>query len=148
MKQNVIMKSIIRKPIIAILLTLLIGLISYGFVGKAAETIIVDRETTRLEGYYRSIGYVTQENPDNEKNPYSAAVSLVQQSRELDYDDQQRQTAGFMRDFYNLDYLSGTMDVPETAYSGASSWVGEGVYNLDYWFYGRLIESSKEYEAD
>lgn len=148
MKQNVILKSIIRKPIIAILLTLLIGLISYGFVGKAAETIIVDRETTRLEGYYRSIGYITQENPDNEKNPYSAAVDLVQQNPELDYDDPQRQTAGFMRDFYNLDYLSGTMDAPETAYSNASSWAGEGVYNLDYWFYGRLIDLSKEYDTD
>ncbi|NLA41463.1 MAG: ABC transporter permease, partial [Smithella sp.] len=148
MNKNVILKSIIRKPVIAILLTLLIGLISYGFVGKAVETILVYRETNRLEGYYRSIGYVTQENPDNEKNPYSAAVELLRQSPELDYDDPQRQTAGFMRDFYNLDYFSGTMDAPETAFASASSWAGEGVYNLDYWFYGRLIESSEEYEAN
>ena len=43
MKENVILKSLLRKPVIGALLTLLIGLVSYGFVGKAVETIIVWR---------------------------------------------------------------------------------------------------------
>lgn len=148
MKQNIILKSLVRNPIIAILLILLIGLVSYGFVGKAVETIIVWRETNRLEGYYRSIGYVVKKDYENEQNPFSTAVDMLQDDPAIKYDDQHRQTAGFMRDYYNTDFYTGTMDVPKTSYAEASLWEGQGVNNLDYWFYGKLVYFSKEYEKD
>lgn len=148
MNKNVILKSIIRKPIVAILLILLIGLVSYGFVGKAVETIIVWRETDRLEGYYRSIGSLEKTDYENEQNPFLAGANVIRQSPDLEFDDLRKQTAGFMRDFYNTDYGTGTMDVAKTLYSEASFWYGEGVNNLDYWFYGKLIYFSKEYEQD
>ena len=148
MKQNVILKSIIRKPIIAILLTLLIGLISYGFVGKAVETILVYRETNRLEGYYRSIGYIEQTEYENPKHTFAEGAEILHQSDSIAFEDFQRQTAGVMKEYYNLDYSSGTMDIPETLYSPPSTYYGEGVHNLDYWFYGELIHFKKQYAMD
>lgn len=146
--ENIILKSLLRKPIIAILLTLLISLVAYGFVGKAVETILVYRETTRLEKYYRSIGYIEQTNPENEQNPFQAGAEFIRQSPDLAFDDLRIQTAGFMQDYYNTDFHKGTMDVGKTLYSEPSLWYGEGVNNLEYWFYGKLIHFSKEYESD
>jgi ABC-type lipoprotein release transport system permease subunit len=137
MGQNVILKSLIRRPVIGFLLTLLIGLVSFGFIGKAVETIIVWRETNRLEGYYRSIGYITKD-WEGEEHPYAEGAALIEQSPSVAFGDLRRQTAGFMHDYYNTDFDSGTMDVGETLYADASPWYGEGVNNLDYWFYGKL----------
>ncbi len=139
MKENVILKSLLRKPVIGALLTLLIGLVSYGFVGKAVETIIVWRETNRLEGYYRSIGYITKD-WEGEERPYAEGAALIGQSPAFAFGDLRRKTAGFMRDICNADFDSGTMDVPATLYAEESIWHGQGVYNLDYWFYGTLVE--------
>lgn len=148
MNKNVILKSTIRKPIVTILLTLLIGFISYGFIGKVVETIIVYRETNRLEGYFRSIGYLTKTEADKTENSYEAGAELIRQSLALASDDLQKSSAGVPRDFYNLDFNSGTMDVPDLPYVEATEASGEGVYNLDYWFYGELIHFSKEYAID
>lgn len=142
MGKNIILKSLLRKPIIAILLTLLIGLVAYGFVGKAVETIIVWRETNRLEGYYRSIGYITKD-WEGEEHSYAEGAALIEQSPSVAFGDLRKQTAGFMQDYYNTDFDSGTMDVPDTPFTAASLWYGEGVYNLDYWFYGTLVHYEK-----
>jgi hypothetical protein len=144
MKENIILKSILRKPIIGILLTVLIGLVSYGFVGKAVETFIVWRETNRLEGYYRSIGLITKDF-EGEEHSYSEGAALIEQSPSFAYGDFRRQTAGVMQDYYNTDFDNGTMDVPETLYADASQWEGEGVNNLDYWFYGTLVHYEEVY---
>lgn len=147
MNKNVILKSIFRKPIVAILLTLLIGLVSYGFVGKAVETIIVWRETNRLEGYYRSIGYITKDF-EGEEHYYAEGAALIEQNPAFAFGDQRKQAAGFMQDYYNTDFDYGTMDVPETLYADASLWYGEGVNNLDYWFYGTLVDYEELYSKE
>ena len=148
MRQNVILKSISRKPIIAILLTLLIGLISYGFVGKAVETILVYRETNRLEGYYRSIGYVAKDWEVEDKHKYSEVADIIRESGDLAYDDLVVSTSAVMHDYYNVDFDYGTMDVVETEHQAKSSWAGEGVNNLDYWFYGTLVSYDKQYAEE
>jgi len=145
---NIILKSLLRKPAVLLIIIFLIGLVSFGFVGKAVETFLVYRETTRLEKYYRSIGYIEQSDFENELNPFQTGADLIRQSPALEFDDLRIQTAGFMRDYYNTDFHSGTMDVGKTLYSEPSFWYGEGVNNLDYWFYGKLIDLSKEYESD
>lgn len=117
---------------------LLVGLVSYGFVGKAVETILIWRETNRLEGYYRSIGYVTKD-WEGEGHSYAEGAALIEQSPSVAFGDLRKQTAGFMQDYYNTDFDSGTMDVPDTPFMTASLWYGEGVNNLDYWFYGTLV---------
>ena len=148
MRKNTIMLSVLRNPIIAILLVLLIGLVSYAFVGKAVETMIVWRETNRLEGYYRSIGYITYDWETGQEHLFSEAAEIIEQSPELAYDDLVKTTSAVMRDYYNLDFDSGTMDVAETEYLPKTYWVGEGVFNLDYWFYGTLIHYEKRYAEE
>lgn len=131
--ENIIPKSLLRKPIIAILLTLLIGLVAYGFVGKAVETIIVWRETNRLEGYYRSIGYIKRDWEIEQSHSFSEAAELIGNSPYTNYGDLQRETSAVMVRYQNIDFYTGSHDAP-----GAME-EGEGVFNLDYWFYGKLL---------
>ncbi len=148
-KENTILKSILRKPIVGLLLMVLVGLVSYGFVGKAVETILIWRETNRLEGYYRSIGYVVKKSTEPENEPqFFEAAKIVRQSDFLAYDDLPIQVIGVMHDHYNVDYDFGTMDIPETDYIHGSEWTGQGVFNLDYWFYGTLIDFTKIFSED
>lgn len=138
--QNVFWLSIFRRPLMSLLILLAIGFVSFGFVGKAVETIIVWRETNRLEGYYRSIGAIYKDF-EGEEHLFSEGAAIIEQSPAFAFGDFKRQTAGFMQDIYNVDFDTGTMDVGETLYADASLWYGEGVYNLDYWFYGTLVDS-------
>jgi uncharacterized membrane protein (UPF0182 family) len=55
-KPNIFLKSSLRQPIFTIFLIILLGLISFAFMGKAVEYLVVQRETNRLGGYYRAIG--------------------------------------------------------------------------------------------
>ncbi|HPL81937.1 MAG TPA: hypothetical protein PLU23_05500, partial [Anaerolineaceae bacterium] len=137
--QNVFWLSIFRRPLMSLLILAAIGFVSFGFVGKVVETIIVWRETNRLEGYYRSIGAIYKDF-EREEHLYAEGVALIEQSPAFAFGDFRRQTAGFMRDAYNVDFDFGTMDVGETLYADASLWHGEGVYNLDCWFYGTLVD--------
>jgi len=105
---NTILKSIFRRPLIGILLLLLVGLVSYGFVGKTVETILIWRETNRLEGYYRSIGYVVKKSKEPKNEPlFLDAAGIVRQSDFLAYDDLPVQVIGVMHDHYNTDYDYG-----------------------------------------
>lgn len=148
MRKNILLKSTMRQPFISILLILLIGLVSYGFVGKAVETLIVWRETNRLEGYYRSIGYIAKDWEVEEKHTFSEAAEIIGGSPAIAYQDLVRTTSAVMRDYYNLDFETGTMDVAETDQLPASMWAGGGVFNLDYWFYGTLIHYEKQYAEE
>ena len=94
------------------------------------EKIIVWRETNRLEGYYRSIGYITKDFEGEEHN-YAEGAALIEKNPAFAFGDQRKQAAGFMQDYYNTDFDYGTMDVPETLYADASLWYGEGVTNID-----------------
>ena len=56
MRRNVCLKSTLRQPVRPLVLVLLIGAISFAFGARAVEYLVVNRETDRLAGYYRSIG--------------------------------------------------------------------------------------------
>ena len=57
MRKNVFLKSTIRRPLRALLLSVLIGVAAFFLVSRVAEYLIVTQETERIGGYYRSIGY-------------------------------------------------------------------------------------------
>ncbi|HQL91892.1 MAG TPA: hypothetical protein PK381_00905 [Anaerolineaceae bacterium] len=120
--QNVFWFSIFRRPLMSLLILLAIGFVSFGFVGKAVETIIVWRETNRLEGYYRSIGAIYKDF-EGEEHLFSEGAAIIEQSPAFAFGDFKRQTAGFMQDIYNVDFDTGTMDVGETLYADASMWL-------------------------
>ncbi len=121
--QNVFWFSIFRRPLMSLLILLAIGFVSFGFVGKAVETIIVWRETNRLEGYYRSIGAIYKDFEGGEEHLFSEGAAIIEQSPAFAFGDFKRQTAGFMQDIYNVDFDTGTMDVGETLYADASMWL-------------------------
>lgn len=114
MKTSPIIKSILRKPLIACLLTLIIGLVAYGFTGKAVETMIVWRETNRLESYYRSIGYIKRDWELEQTHSFSDAAKLIESSPYLNYGDLQRTTSAVLDRYQNLDFYLGSQDVPDS----------------------------------
>ena len=114
MKENVILKSLYASLSLA-LSWLLIGLVSYGFVGKAVETIIVWRRTNRLEGYYRSIGLYNKDwegknVPTRKGSPHRAKPCLRVRGCTK---ENRRFHAGYLQ--YRFRF--GTMDVPATLYA-------------------------------
>ncbi len=100
MKTNVPLISSLRKPFSSLLLLILLGLISFGFITKAVGFILVQRETGVLGSYYRSIG--TLENTANpQSGDISAGIKLIETSPYFAYDDQREIVSGVMQTTYN-----------------------------------------------
>ncbi|MCI8681298.1 MAG: hypothetical protein HFF81_11025, partial [Oscillospiraceae bacterium] len=59
MKNKVFLKSTLRQPVKTALLVLVTALITFAFVSRGAEYLLVKQETERLSGYYRAIGAVS-----------------------------------------------------------------------------------------
>ncbi len=125
--QNVFLKSTIRQPIFTIFMIILLGLISFAFIGKAVEYLVVQRETNRLGGYYRSIGELVSLSGD-EIEDLSAGAALIQNSPYLAFEDRRRATSGVMQGIWNTDFNGGSSDREKDT----------GFYNSDMWFYGKL----------
>ena len=77
MKTNVPLISSLRKPFSSLLLLILFGLISFGFITKAVGYILVQRETGVLGSYYRSIG-ILENVKDLQSGDVSAGIELDQ----------------------------------------------------------------------
>lgn len=136
MKKNVFLISSIRQPLRALVLTLLLGLISYAFITKAVGYILVQRETEVLGSYYRSIGIL-----DNTKDPQSgdvsAGIDLIKTSPDFAYGDQREVVSGVMSQTFNRNFsfhdsviLLNTMPMEYWSH----------VHDTDIWFSGELLE--------
>ena len=55
---NVFLRSTRRQPVRTAFLLVVTALITFAFVARGAEYLVVKQETERLAGYYRSIGAV------------------------------------------------------------------------------------------
>ena len=64
MKHNPMIRSTLRRPLHSFLFVLVIAVASFAFVARAAEYLVVDQETQRLQAFYRPIGYVKPEMVD------------------------------------------------------------------------------------
>src|SRR4030043_387274 len=100
MKTNVCLISTLRKPFSSLLLLILFGLISFGFVTKAVGFILVQRETGVLGSYYRSIGVLENTN-DPQSGDISAGIKLIETSPYFAYGDQRRIVSGVLQQTYN-----------------------------------------------
>jgi ABC-type antimicrobial peptide transport system permease subunit len=127
-KPNIFLKSSLRQPIFTIFLIILLGLISFAFMGKAVEYLVVQRETNRLGGYYRAIGSLVGLS-GNEMEDLSEGAALIQNSPYIAYEDRRRATSGVMDGIWNAD-ISGSSSNHEQ---------NTGYFNADMWFYGKLI---------
>ena len=86
MKTNVCLTSTLRQPFRTLLLLTLLGLITFGFLTKAVEFMLVQRETGALGSYYRSIG-VLENIADPQAGDISAGIDLIETSPYFAYGD-------------------------------------------------------------
>lgn len=138
MKTNVCLISSLRKPFSSLLLLILFGLISFGFITKAIGFILVQRETGVLGSYYRSIGVLGNVN-DPESGDVSAGIELIKTSPYFAYGDQRRLVSGVLQQTYNSYgrfYWSNSTEFMN-AYP-KEYWFN--VHNTDRWFIGELIK--------
>ncbi|PKO08810.1 MAG: hypothetical protein CVU40_13490 [Chloroflexi bacterium HGW-Chloroflexi-2] len=133
-KPNVFLKSTFRQPIRSFLLLVLFGLITFGFITKAVQFVLIQRETGVLGSYYRSIG--TLENiEDPVLGDISVGVDLISTSPYFAYGDRREIVSGVMSQFY----------VPNNRISNNAWFITTypeeqwpNVHMTDMWFIGEL----------
>lgn len=135
MKTNIPLKSSLRKPFSTLLLVLLFGLISFGFISKAIEFILVQRETGVLGSYYRSIG-ILKNAKDPESYDVTKGIDLIKTSPYFAYGDQRLLFSGVMPQTYNQNFLIANF--PENNPLPKEYW--PNTHNTDIWFSGELIK--------
>ena len=130
--RNICLQSTLRQRVRTLFLLLLVGLISFAFISRAVEYLVVERETDRLAGYYRSIGIMEMENAipigvrtDNSTDwtvdewpeateaqkthneavcdDAAEGVELVANSRYVAFADRRRLVHGVLQGLYNAD---------------------------------------------
>ena len=116
MKTNVGLLTNLRRPLRSILFLLLFGLVTFGFMTKAVQFILIQRETNVLGSYYRSIGVLNNINDsftryygthgsievkDLLAGDVSAGIDLIQTSPLFAYGDQRVTVSGVMENIYN-----------------------------------------------
>jgi hypothetical protein len=114
----------------------LFGLITFGFVTKAVEFILVQRETEVFGSYYRSIG-VLENIEDPQSGDISAGVDLIETSPYFAYGDHREIVSGIMAQSYNRNFhFSNSTEFKDVF--PEDLW--PNVHMTDLWFSGELIE--------
>ena len=137
MKTNVPLISSLRKPFASLLLLMLLGLITFGFITKAVGFILVQRETGVLGSYYRSIGTLENTN-DPQSGDISAGIKLIETSPYFAYGDHREIVSGVMQTTYNSygRYFWSNSIVYMEQFP-KEYW--PNVHMTDRWFIGELI---------
>ena len=100
MRKQVPFKVSLRQPVRTLVFVLLVGLASFGFVARAVEYIILDREMNRIEEFYRTVGTLVPIDPMVHNNVYEAA-SIVRNSPYIAFEDRRTIVQGVMHDVMN-----------------------------------------------
>ena len=80
MLKGAFFRSTLRQPVKTVLLLILTGLITFAFVARMSEYLLIKQETDRLGEYYQAIGMLE---PISKKGPvdlYGAKTYLEQSS--------------------------------------------------------------------
>ena len=102
-------KSTLRRPLRSTLLMLLIILLSFLFISRTVEYVIVNNEIETLSKYYRSIGVLSNNTPLDDD--VSRGVELISDSSLIDFHDHRRITGATLHDIYNADNPAMSFDV-------------------------------------
>lgn len=98
---NPMNKSNVRRPLKGILLLLLLFIVSNTFISSVTQFVIVNRETSRIGAYYKSIGTIQ---PLDEDNYYiDEAQKIISGDPMIDYEDNRRDCLGIIEGLYNPD---------------------------------------------
>ena len=136
MKTNVSFLSSLRQPFRSLLLLILLGLISFGFITKAVEYILVQSQTGVLGSYYRSIGVLVN-SKDPQSGDVSAGIDLIKTSPYFAYGDQRQLFSGVMSQNYNENFRFSNNSMFTDAFP-KEQW--PNTHNTDIWFTGVLIK--------
>lgn len=138
MKKNVYLISTLRQPFRSFLLLTLFGLITFSFMTKAVEFILVQRETEVLGNYYRSIG-VLENIEDPQSGDISAGIDLIETSPYFAYGDQREVVSGVMAQSYNRNFGLCNYDKFKEIYPEE---VWPNLCMTEIWFSGDLIKKA------
>lgn len=128
MKRSVCLRSALRQPAQTLVLVLLAGLITFAFVSRVVEYLVVSRETDRLAGYYRSIGTLHRIAPVPDDWGIEQGVELVSESQYVAFEDLRRHCSGVLQGIYNSDVDGGRSVLDLLTY--------------DVVFYGKLLSKA------
>ena len=100
MRKQIPFKASIRQPIRTFIFVLLVGLASFGFVSRAVEYTILNREMNRIEQFYRTVGALVPIDPLMTNNVYEAA-ELIRNSPFMAFEDRRTVVQGVMDGILN-----------------------------------------------
>ena len=124
MKNNVFLKSTLRQPVKTALLTLVAALITFAFVSRASEYLLIRQETDRLSAFYRAAGTLRSATGDRWADT-AEVVSYLEDNPRVQSVNTFHYTSAIMEeDFCNAD-VDG--DSPSK-------------YASDFYFYGTLYD--------
>lgn len=98
LSSNVFLRSTLRQPVKTALLLVVLALITFAFVARAAEYLLVRQETERLGSYYRAVGTLTSGWQDT-----SEAAAYLEARKDVDVVNVYRYVSGVLGDFCNAD---------------------------------------------
>ncbi len=107
MKNNVFLKSTLRQPVKTALLVLVTALITFAFVSRASEYLLIRQETDRLSAFYRAIGTVESLGIRGQKR-VDKLLAYLDQHPDVKLADQVHYDSAVMEGVYNLDGLDGS----------------------------------------
>lgn len=130
MKINIFLKSLFRKPIRTLFVIIVLSLVSFTFISRATEFILINKEVDRLSEYYRAIGTV-ESLSGTEEDDASEVAEYISENPYVLISDKPRGASGVIKEnFYNAN-LIGFEEIPAN----------------DVFFYGTLI-SKDELKAE
>ena len=104
MRPNIHVRSLARRPLYLLLLCLIIGAASFGFIAHAVEYVILRRETEQLGDYYRAVGTLSPNGEDFSCLP--DGIALVESSNAVTLSDQRQYASALLDGIQNIDYAS------------------------------------------
>ena len=102
MKNNVFLKSTLRQPVKTALLVLVTALITFAFVSRASEYLLIRQETDRLGAFYRAIGTVESLGIRG-RNRVDKLLAYLDQHPDVKLADQVHYDSAVMEGVYNMD---------------------------------------------
>ena len=132
MKRKLFWRSVLRRPLAAVLIVLLLGAAALGVGEKFTEYSAVSSQVDALNDYYRPIGQLVSTDGD-----VGAGAELISSSAYVDLSDTRRYVTGVLDGLYNAD-----IDGNSSGYEGSPT----GVNVSEILAYAELL--SKERSAE
>ena len=113
MKRKLFWRSVLRRPLAAVLIVLLLGAAALGVGEKFTEYSAVSSQVDALNDYYRPIGQLVSTDGD-----VGAGAELISSSAYVDLSDTRRYVTGVLDGLYNAD-----IDGNSSGYDGSPTGV-------------------------